>query len=166
MTETFAIDVRARLVILRDKWGIYGDTNDVVTWRHRILTIAAVQHEELSGKRKAIRVSPACRDSLIARNADRAAVPKFSWARCNTTDRYRVRICIQHAETTLGSAPNATVTWIDKFVKSVVPKVEVMVTTSKLKQTIIGSKVHVWVTHEDVSIARIGRHYCETHEPA
>src|SRR5215207_4298918 len=129
MTETFRINIRASLTTVSNKRWIDRNANDVVARRNRILTVTTVQNKVLTGKCKPISIGPACCNTLIAGDTDRATASESCWTRRNTTNRNRVWIGIEHAEATLRRAPNLARSGIDEFVQRVVAEV-VMVMTS------------------------------------
>src|SRR5262245_5012196 len=66
----------ARLAPRRDKPRIDSDPDDVFARWDRRLSVAAVEHEILPAELPVVDIRPAFADPLIARHADRAAVPE------------------------------------------------------------------------------------------
>src|SRR5215217_1847274 len=164
VTETSRVDIRTRLALLGRERRINCNANDVVSRRYRSLAVAAISNKVLSGKREAISVGPTGGDSLIAGKANRTAVSEFSFTRRNTTNRNRVRIRVEHAETPLRRAPNLARSRIYKLVKRIMAKVEMVMATGKLKESVVRSKVLVWIPDEDVLVSGIRRHDGKAHE--
>src|SRR5579859_4018855 len=56
-----------------DETGVYGDTDDVVSRRHRRLAISSVENEILPLQLPDVEIGPFGADALVARNAGRSA---------------------------------------------------------------------------------------------
>src|SRR5262245_52616715 len=68
MAKTCRIRERTRLAGRCDERRINSDPDDVRARRNRILSIASIQNEKLTGKLPNISICPTHADSLIARN--------------------------------------------------------------------------------------------------
>lgn len=164
MAKALRIDVRTRFTARGFERRIDGDANDVIARRHCRLSIATIQNKVLPGERESISVGPTRGDALVARNADRATATEFSWTRRNATDGHRIRICVEHAETAFGRAPNLARAWVDQLIKCVVPEMEMIVARSELKESVVGFEVIVWIADEDVLVSGVRGHHCESHQ--
>src|SRR6185369_10439723 len=91
---------------------------------------------------------------------------EFSWTRRNAADWNRIRIRIEHAEPALRCTPNLARTRIYQLIGCVVPEMVVVMTRSKLKQSVVGSHVIIRIADEDVLISGIRRHHRKPHERA
>src|SRR5947209_15078665 len=85
---------------------IDSNADDVITRRNRRLSVPTIKHEELSGKKEAVGVSPAMANTLITRNADSSAIPELRTLWLLSAGAYRRRVGIQHAKTLFGRLPD------------------------------------------------------------
>src|SRR5262249_23861797 len=154
----------------RSERRINSDPDDVRAWRNRILSIPPIQNEKLASKLPNISIGPADANPLIADNG------RFccgSW--CATgqkvslvvsrTGKFLKFLYVNHAKATLGCTPDVTRCRINQFVKSVMSKVEVPVTTGELKESITIGEVDIRISDYQISSADVGRRHSETYQP-
>ncbi len=153
-TGSVRIRVAARLSGSGDESGINRDSDNVLTGRHRRLSVSAVEHEILPAKLPDVNVSPSLADALIAGDANRAAVPETRFIVSNSGVAL-VPLRILHAETALGGAPDLPGTWVYQFIHRIVPEVIMVMATREFKEAI--TNVFVWIPHHEVGIADVRR---------
>src|SRR5262249_15991675 len=81
---------------------IHRDANDVVSWRHNRLPIAAVKNKKLPAQEEPVSVCPSMADALVPGNSHGAAIPELRAPGRLSSVSGRHGISIQHAKALLG----------------------------------------------------------------